>query len=103
MSLQDQLVNDFAATLLDPDGPSQYVQINGIGCRAVVDQPGQTAIDSRSGLIIHRMTLYVLAQDLGYEPVAGQEIVLDGTTWYVETPSPHGSGVLQLGLYRFRG
>lgn len=100
MSLQDQLLADFSATLTDPDGPAQVAAVAGKDIRVIIDQPGITSTDPRTGLMICRMDLYLRTDDLGYRPLAGAEVEVAGTTWYVEHPYPHGPGVTRLALYR---
>lgn len=101
MSLQDQLTADFSALLLDQDGPARLATVQGRLVQVVVDQPGITGVDPSTGLMLSRMNLYILSVDLGFSPVVGSQVILDGVKWTVEIPSPHGDGVLQLGLLRY--
>lgn len=103
MSLQDQLLADFSQTLLDPDGPAQKAVVNGREIMVVMDEPGMASIEPRSGLMLGRMDLYLRASDLDFAPAAGSLIAIDGAKWQVETPSPHGRGVIKLGLVRYLG
>ena len=101
MSLQDQLTADFYSILADQDGPARIAIVQGRPVSVVVDQPGITGVDPSSSLMLSRMNLYILSSDLGFSPVVGSQVVLDGVKWTVEIPSPHGDGVLQLGLLRY--
>ena len=101
MSLQDQLTADFSSILADQDGPARIAIVQGRPVSVVVDQPGITGVDPSSGLMVSRMNLYILSTDLGFSPVVGSQVILDGVKWTVEIPSPHGDGVLQLGLLRY--
>ena len=101
MSLQDQLLADFGETLLDPDGPAQIATVAGREMRVVIDEPGIASADPRTGLMLGRMDLYLRRDDLGFSPVSGTELIINGTSWTVETPSPHGMGVIKLGLLRY--
>ena len=103
MSLQDQLLADFSATLTDPDGPAFLASVAGKEMRVVVDQPGISSVDPRTGLMIARMDLYLRTEDLGYRPLVGSEVEIGGVVWYVEHPYPHGPGVTRLALYRNAG
>lgn len=101
MSLQDQLLADFSHTLTDPDGPAFLAVVAGKEMRVVLDKPATADHDPRTGVMIRRMVLYVRREDLGFQPFAGQELPVNGETWTIEEPSPHGQGVLQLGLMRY--
>lgn len=101
MSLQDQLLADFSHTLTDPDGPAQPCRVNGREVRAVIDRPARNTVEAQTGLLVSRLDLYIRREDLGFQPFAGQEVELDGETWQIETPEPHGPGTLKLGLARY--
>ena len=101
MSLKDQLTTDFSLILADQEGPARIAIVQGRPVSVVVDQPGITGVDPSSGLMLSRMNLYILSVELGFTPVVGSQVILDGVKWTVEIPSPHGDGVLQLGLLRY--
>ena len=101
MSLQDQLLEDFSETLFDPDGPAQLALVSGREILVVIDAPGITSADPRTGLMLSRMDLYVRGEDLGFSPVVGTELTINGQSWQVEMPSPHGTGVIKLGMVRY--
>lgn len=101
MSLQDQLLADFGETLLDSDGPAQQAVVNGKAIMVVIDRPTLNETDPRTGITIHRLTLYARQEDLGFVPVAGQDMEIDGEHWIIDEPCPHGKGVLQLGMMRY--
>lgn len=101
MSLQDQLLADFSATLTDPDGPAFLAVVAGKEMRVVLDKPATADHDPRTGVMIRRMTLYVRREDLGFSPFAGQDLTVNGETWIIEEPSPHGQGVLQMAMMRY--
>ena len=101
MTLQDQLLADFGETLLDPDGPAFVATMNGREMRVVIDQPETGEHDQRTGFMVRRMNLYVRREDLGFAPVAGQDLEVNGERWIIDRPAPHGQGVLQLGMVRY--
>ena len=101
MSLQDALLQDFSATLTDPDGPAFAATVNGREIMVVIDRPETGEHDPRTGFMLRRMNLYVRREDLGFAPVAGQELEVNGERWTIDQPAPHGTGVLQLGMVRY--
>lgn len=101
MSLQETLLADFSETLLDSDGPAFVATVNGQEMRVVIDQPETGEHDARTGFMIRRMNLYVRREDLGFAPVAGQDLDVNGERWIIDRPAPHGQGVLQLGMVRY--
>lgn len=103
MSLQDQLLADFAATLLDADGPAQPAVVNGREVRAVIDRPQRQTTEPQTGVLVSRLDLYIRREDLGFTPFSGQELELDGETWQIEVPEPHGPHVFKLSLARYLG
>lgn len=90
---------DLAAILADPDGPAEEVTIGAVSLRCVRDLPALVPADSE-GLLVERQTLTLLASDLGFQPVTGQELTVDGARWLVESCPP--GDVLDLNLMRYR-
>lgn len=98
-SVHEQLLLDFAAILADPTGPAGPVTIGAATLRAIRDLPALVPADPE-GLLAERQTLYLLRVDLGFSPVTGQELLVDGARWLVEFCPP--GDVVELHLVRYR-
>jgi hypothetical protein len=96
---REQLLLDLAAILADPNGPAEQVSIGSLTLRAVRDLPALVPGDAE-GLLVERQTLYLLAANLGFQPVSGQELAIDGGRWEVESCPP--GPVVELHLMRYR-
>lgn len=96
---REQLLLDLAAILADPYGPAEQVLIGSATPRAVRDLPALVPGDAE-GLLVERQTLYLLRADLGFAPVTGQELLVDGARWMVELCPP--GDVIELHLMRYR-
>lgn len=98
-TIHEQHLADLAAILADLNGPAEALVISGIALRALRDQTLLVAADSE-GLLAERQVLYLLRADLGFTPVTGQELVVDGVRWMVEA-CPAGD-VVECHLLRYR-
>lgn len=95
----EQRLADFAVILADPHGPAVDVTIGSTPLRAVRDLPALLPSDSE-GLLVERQTLYLLRADIGFAPTTGQELVVDGGRWMVESCPP--GDLVELHLKRYR-
>lgn len=96
---QAQQLTDIATVLADPSGPSALVVIGAATLRVIRDLPALLPADAE-GVVVERQTLYGLRAELGFAPVPGMELVVDGSRWMVES-CPAGD-VLILTLARYR-
>ena len=98
-TIHQQHLADFAAILAEPNGPAEEVTIGTLSLRAIRDLPALVPADTE-GLLVERQVLHLLRSDLGFGPVTGQELVVDGARWTVELCPP--GEVLELHLMRYR-
>ena len=96
---QAQQLTDLAAVLADPSGPAVEVVIGTASLRVIRDLPALLTADA-DGVVVERQTLYGIRADLGFAPVPGMELVVDGARWLVES-CPAGD-VFILALMRYR-
>ncbi len=105
VTAQTQHVNDFAAVLADPSGPAVEVIVGtaqGNTTIKVIREP--VDYSQYAGMEIvqaERQNLYVLRDALGFTPVPGTELVIDGSRWTVESVPWKGS-VLHLFIAGYR-
>lgn len=97
--LHQQHLADLAFVIASPNGPAVEVTIGSATLRAIRDLPALLPADPE-GLLAERQTLYLLRSDLGFGPVTGQELVVDGARWMVELCPP--GDVVELHLLRYR-
>jgi hypothetical protein len=97
-AFDDQFRVDMAAILADPYGPTRQMAIGSSTPRAIV---GDTSLEAAGeGLLEERQVVHCLAGDLGFVPVTGQELVVEGARWRVESCPP--AEVLSIHLLRYR-
>jgi hypothetical protein len=98
-AIHEQQLADLAFVLADPNGPAVAVVIAGRPLKAIRDIPALVPAESE-GLQVERQTLYLLRSVLGFAPATGQELLVDGERWLVESCPP--GDVVVLGLMRYR-
>lgn len=98
-AFHEQRLADMAAILADPNGPAIEVVIGVTQIRVIPDQPSLVH-DDMGRPMIERHGLLGLRADLGFSPVPGMELVIDGVNWVVESAPP--GDVLDLRLMRYR-
>jgi len=98
-TIHQQHLADVAAILADPNGPAEDVTIGTVTLRVIRDLPALLPA-AAEGLLVERQVLYLLRADLGFSPVPGQELLVDGSRWMVETCPPGEVTVLNLMRYR---
>lgn len=98
-NLHQQLLLDMAGVLADSNGPSQQATIGSTTLAVIRDFPALVPADG-DGLLVERQVLYLLRAVLGFAPVTGQELLVDGSRWLVESCPP--GDVVELHLIRYR-
>ena len=98
-SLRAQQLLDLAAILAAPNGPAEQVAIGSATPRVIRDLPALLPADAE-GLLAERQTFYLLRADLGFSPVTGQDLQIEGGRWMVESCPPGDVVVLQVMRYR---
>lgn len=98
-TVHEQHLADLAAIIADQDGPAVAVVVGSTPIRVIRDLPALVAADPE-GLLVERQVLICLAADLGFVPVTGQELVVDGARWMVELCPP--GDVVECHLMRYR-
>ncbi|WP_028579432.1 hypothetical protein [Desulfogranum japonicum] len=102
---QIQHINDFAAVLADPSGPAVEITISTAqgswtikGIRELRDYAPYASLEIVQA---EKQNLYVLRSDLGFMPVPGLELILDGSQWTVDSV-PWKGEVLQIAITGYR-
>lgn len=98
-TIRQQLLLDLGAVLADPNGPAEQAVIGSVPLRVIRDLPALLPADPE-GLLVERQDLYLLRSALGFQPTTGQELVVDGARWMVESCPP--GEVVELHLMRYR-
>lgn len=96
---QAQQLTDLAVVLADPSGPGVEVVIGTASLRVIRDLPALLPADAE-GVVVERQTIYGIRAALGFAPVPGMELVVDGARWMVESCPP--GDALELHLMRYR-
>lgn len=99
MTIHEQHLADLTALIADPNGPAVTVVIGSATLRAVRDLPALVP-GVQEGLLVERQTLFCLRAALGFTPAVGQELLVDGGRWLVESCPP--GDALEIGLARYR-
>lgn len=97
---REQLAADLATVLVDPNGPADPININGIDMQAIRQPVDWLPNRDLEGTQVEREILFLLQADLGFIPVPWQELLIDNRGWFVEAVPEKGQ-VLELAMVRY--